>query len=338
MPAVRYVERGGARLSVVGLGTWQFGSGEWGYGKAYASETAPAIVARSLDLGVNLFDTAEVYASGRSERILGAALGARRPEAFLATKLLPIVPVDPVVGWRARKSLNRLATDHLDLYQLHWPNPVVPLRRTMAAMASLQHEGLVQHVGVSNFSLTQWQDAEASLGGPVLSNQVRYSLLDRACERALLPWAQANGRIVMAYSPLAQGVLSGRYDAAHPPSGLRAATPAFVPENLRRVAPLLGTLREVAEAHGASCAQIALAWLIHQPGVVVIPGASSVEQAEANAAAADLSLSDDEVSALRAAAEAYQPLGIRAALPALARARVERVKERIHQTSEGLRA
>jgi aryl-alcohol dehydrogenase-like predicted oxidoreductase len=335
---MKYVERGGARLSAVGLGTWQFGSGEWGYGKAYAADTAPAIVARSLDLGVNLFDSAEVYASGRSERILGAALAGRRSEAFVATKLLPLVPVDPVVAWRARKSLSRLATDALDLYQLHWPNPVVPLRRTMAAMGKLQEEGLVHHIGVSNFSLTQWQDAEACLGAPVLSNQVRYSLLDRSCERTILPWAQANGRIVMAYSPLAQGVLSGRYDPGHPPSGLRSATTAFLPENLRRAEPLLGTLREVAAAHGASCAQIALAWLVHQPGVVVIPGASSVAQAEANAASADLSLSDTELAALRAAADAYRPLAARAALPALARARVQRVKERIHQTSEGLRA
>jgi aryl-alcohol dehydrogenase-like predicted oxidoreductase len=335
---MRCVEAEGVRLSAIGLGTWQFGSGEWGYGKDYAEDTAPSIVQRSLDLGVNLVDTAEAYAFGRSERIVGRALADRRNDAFVATKLFPILPIDPVVGWRARGSLARLAIDAIDLYQVHWPNPLVPIRYTMPALARLQGEGVIRHVGVSNFSLAQWREAEAALGGPVLSNQVRYSLVDRACEREVLPWAQANGRIVIAYSPLSQGLLSGRYDAEHPPAGLRGTTSPFLPENLRRFAPVLAALREVAAAHATTCSQVALAWLLHRPNVVVIPGASSIEQAEANAAAADLELAPGEVEALDGASDAYDPVAGAAAVPALVRVRAERAVARLRRTVAGTRA
>jgi len=333
---VKYVEAGGVRVSAIGLGTWQFGSGEWGYGSSYASEVAPRIVDRSLDLGVTFFDTAEAYAFGRSEAILGRALGARRPEAFVATKLFPVMPIDPVVATRARGSLRRLDIDKIDLYQVHWHNPVFPLRSTMSAFGALQRKGLIRHVGVSNFSLALWKEAEAGLGGPVLSNQVKYSLIDRGPEQELLPWAQAHDRIVIAYSPLSQGLLSGRYDADHLPSGLRSGTPAFLPDNVRLLAPVLDVLHQIAAAHDATCAQVALAWLVRHPNVVVIPGASSVEQAETNAAAADLDLSDDEAAALTEASDAYDPVRGRAALPAMARTRAERAAGRIRRAVEGL--
>ena len=334
---MRYVEAGGVRLSAVGLGTWQFGAGEWGYGSQYAAEVAPAIVRRSMDLGVNIIDTAEAYAFGRSEEIVGRALGDRRDEAFVATKLFPIVPVDPVVHQRARGSLRRLGVDTLDLYQVHWHNPLVPVRLTMAAMGKLRDEGLVRHVGVSNFSLDQWKEAESSLGGPVLSNQVKFSLIDRGPERELVAWAQANDRIVIAYSPLSQGLLSGRYDPEHLPSGMRAGTPAFLPDNVARFAPVLDVLRQVAAAHDATCSQVALAWLMRRPNVVVIPGASSVAQAEANASAADLELTDDEDAALGAASDAFGPLRGAAALPQLVRVRAERAANRVRRAVEGLK-
>jgi aryl-alcohol dehydrogenase-like predicted oxidoreductase len=334
---MKYVDVAGARLSAVGLGTWQFGSGEWGSGSTYASETAPQIVNRSLDLGVTLFDTAEAYAFGRSEQILGRALGDRRPEAFVATKLFPVVPIDPVVASRARGSLRRLGADVLDLYQVHWHNPVVPVRATMSAFGALQRKGLVHHVGVSNFSLARWQEAEAALGGPVLSDQVKYSLIDRRPERELLPWAQANDRLVIAYSPLSQGLLSGRYGPDHLPTGLRAGTAAFLPDNVRRLAPVLDVLRQVAADHDATCSQVALAWLVRRPNVVVIPGASSVEQAEANAEAADLELTDAEDAALTAASDGFDPVRGAAAVPALARERAERAAGRVRRAVAGLR-
>ncbi|TMM17472.1 MAG: aldo/keto reductase [Actinobacteria bacterium] len=305
---MRYVEVGGVRVSAIGLGTWQFGSMEWGYGSAYAEHDALDIVARALELGINLVDTAEIYAFGRSERIVGRALAGRRDEAFLATKILPVLPLPPVIEQRARGSIRRLNVDHLDLYQLHWPNPVVPIGPTMAGMRQLRRSGLVRNVGVSNFSLGAWRQAESALGAPVLSNQVQYSLVARAPERDLLGWARENDRLVIAYSPLGQGFLSGRYSAEHRPGGLRGVGSLFLPENLDRGAPLLAALRDIAKVHDATAAQVALAWVIRRPNVVAIPGASSVAQVESNAAAADLVLSDEEDARLSAASDAFEPV------------------------------
>lgn len=306
---MRYLEVSGARLSVIGVGSWQFGSREWGYGESYAEGEAGRIVGRALDLGVNLLDTAEIYGFGRSERILGRAIAGRRDDAFVATKLFPVLPVGPVVEQRGRASARRLGIDVIDLYQIHQPNPLVPLAAQMDGMRRLVKGGLVRHVGVSNFSLSRWQAAEAAYGGPVLSNQVRFSLVDRRPLGDLVPWAASNARLVIAYSPLGQGLLSARYDATNAPSGgVRAMNPLFLPENLQRAAPLLTALREIAKTHDATPAQVSLAWVIRRPNVVAIPGASNVSQLEHNAAAADLDLSDDEDAQLTAAAEAFHPV------------------------------
>jgi aryl-alcohol dehydrogenase-like predicted oxidoreductase len=323
---MRYLDTGTAKqISKIGLGTWQFGSREWGYGDRYASQTAQAVVARALELGVTLFDTAEIYGFGRSEKILGQALDGHREQVFLATKILPVLPVAPVVEQRAVASANRLGARHLDLYQVHQPNPVVRDSVIMAGMRALQNVGLVGEVGVSNYSLARWQAAEQALGRPVLSNQVSYSLVARSPGYDLLPYAGAHGRVVLAYSPLAQGLLSGRYDKDHRPSGrVRAANPLFLPDNLDRAGPLLAAMREVADAHSATVAQIALAWVIRHPAVAAIPGASSVGQLEHNAAAADIDLSDDQYQALTAAATRFRPITGPAALPRMARARLRR--------------
>ena len=310
------------RLSVVGLGTWQFGSPEWGYGKDFEQNEALRITERALDLGINLIDTAEIYGFGRSERAVGKAIRGRREQAFIASKVFPALPFDPVVRQRASGSARRLGIDRIDLYQAHWPNPVFPSEPLFRALARLQREGLVAHVGVSNYSLSQWQSAERSLGGTVLSNQVQYSLVDRRPERELVPWAQDNDRLIIAYSPLAQGLLSGRYDRDHRPTGVRAMRPLFLPSNLERARDLISTLKEVADSHTATPSQVALAWLIRQPNVVVIPGASSVAQLESNVAAADLDLSDEEVRRLSDASDHFRPTEGVAAVPALIRAQL----------------
>ena len=313
------------RISKIGLGTWQFGSRDWGYGEQYDTQDAHAIVRRALELGVTLFDTAEIYGFGRSERILGQALGGNRESVFLATKLLPVVPIAPVVEQRAVASANRLGVGRLDLYQVHQPNPVFRDGMIMRGMRALQRIGLVGDVGVSNYSLDRWRAAEAALGTRVMSNQVRYSLVARAPERELIPFAESNGHIVIAYSPLAQGLLSGRYHREHRPSNrVRASSPLFLPENLERAGPLIGALRDVADAHDVTPAQIALAWAIRSPAVVAIPGASSVEQLESNVAAAEIELTENEYQALQAASDRFRPVGGPAALPALVRARLAR--------------
>jgi aryl-alcohol dehydrogenase-like predicted oxidoreductase len=293
---LRYIEVGGARVSVIGLGTWQFGSTEWGYGSAYASGVAGDIVRRALDLGINLIDTAEIYGLGRSERIVGKAIQGRRSDVFLATKLFPVgLPL--MVRARARASARRLAVDHIDLYQQHWVSPLFPPRATMPRFRGLVDEGMVGHVGVSNHGLSQWQACEDALGGPVLSNQVRFSLAHREPDRDLVPWAQRHGRLVIAYSPLGQGLLSGKYEVSAPSNFRRFRTDFSAASRARR-APLVAALREVAGVHGATPAQISLAWLVNKPNVVAIPGASSVQQLEENAGAADISLADGEVARL----------------------------------------
>jgi len=323
---MRYLSNGtGKRISKIGLGTWQFGSREWGYGDRYAGAVAQAIVERAVELGVTLFDTAEIYGFGRSERILGRALGANLESVFLATKILPVFPVAPVVEQRAVASANRLGARKLDLYQVHQPNPLVPDRTIMRGMRALRRIGLVGEVGVSNYSLRRWRAAEEALGSPVLSNQVRYSLVARAPEHDLLPYASARGRLVLAYSPLAQGLLSGRYQPGNLPANrVRARNPLFLPGNLERAGELLSVLGEVAAAHSATPAQIALAWVIRHPVVAAIPGASSVEQLERNVAAADIDLSDEQYQALAAAAARFRPVTGAAAVPRLARARLGR--------------
>ena len=295
------------KISKIGLGTWQFGAREWGYGEQYAASEARAIVRRALELGVTFFDTAEIYASGRSERILGQALDDDRESAFLATKLFPVVPSTFVVKWQAAASARRLGTSRIDLYQAHYPNPLVSDATIMRGMRSLQREGLIGEVGISNYSAARWQSAEHALGSRILSNQVEYNLLNRAAERSLLPFAEARDRMIISFSPLAQGLLTGRYHGtSRPTNAVRATSANFSPENLRRTDDLISTLREVADAHAASPSQIALAWVIHHPAVAAIPGASSVAQIESNVAAADMQLRDEEYRALNdASARAF---------------------------------
>jgi aryl-alcohol dehydrogenase-like predicted oxidoreductase len=316
------------RVSRIGLGTWQFGSREWGYGAAYADATAGSIVRRARELGVTLFDTAEIYGFGRSERILGAALGAERAEVVVASKIFPLAPFPPVVRQRFEGSARRLGVERIPLYQVHQPNPLVRDQVTMVGMRRLLEEGRIGAAGVSNYTLARWRAADDALGRPVLSNQVQFSLAAARPLDDLLPFAERENRLVIAYSPLAQGLLGGRYGVDNRPGGVRATNPLFGTENLRRAEPLLGLLREVADAHDATPARIALAWLIAQPRVVVIPGASGVEQVESNAAAAELDLADDEQAALTAAARAFTPVSTARTLADTVRERIEGWRER----------
>jgi len=309
---MRYVEVDGLRTSVIGLGTWQFGSREWGYGEAYAAETAPALVRRALELGITMLDSAEVYGMGRSERIIGAALATLAPEAradlVVATKFLPIAPAEPILARQAAGSRRRLGVEALDLYYAHWPNPFVSVRRTMQALRPLVDAGLVRRVGVSNYPLERWMDAERALRFPVVANQVRFSLANPAPAQDLVPHAAAMGRVIVAYSPLGQGFLARRADAAasgERPRGIRAANPLYRSRSRAGLAPLTRELDEIAAAHGATRAQVALAWVIHHPNTIAIPGARTLAQLEENAAAADLRLGDDELARLAAAAAAH---------------------------------
>ncbi len=305
---MRYVESDGLLVSRIGLGTWQFGSREWGYGPAYASDVAPALLRRSVELGITLIDTAEMYGPGHSERIIGATLVAMAPaeraRLVIATKFLPIAPAEPILAWQAAGSRRRLGVDALDLYYAHWPNPLVSVRRVMQAVRPLMAAGLVRRVGVSNYSLDQWSTAERALRAPIVANQVRFSLVSPGPASDLVPYAAAEDRLVVAYSPLGQGLLAGAA-ASGTVRGLRAMNPLFGQDGGRRMAPLVDAIDEIAAAHEATSAQVALAWVLHHPNTVAIPGARTLEQLEENAAAADLMLSEAEFRWLSGEAEAF---------------------------------
>ena len=159
---MQYVEVAGVRVSKIGLGCWQFGSREWGYGRDYAHDEALRITNKALDLVINLIDTAEIYGFGQSERIVGRAITGRRDEAFVATKIWPLMPVAPLVVDRGRRSARRLKVDTIDLYQVHQANPFVPDGTTMNGMRQLQRDGVIRQVGVSNYSLDRSKRAKGA--------------------------------------------------------------------------------------------------------------------------------------------------------------------------------
>jgi len=296
---MKYLEVDGiGKVSRIGLGTWQFGSREWGYGDDYASGAAHDIVRRALALGVTFFDTAEIYGLGKSERILSEALGDERDQVAVASKIFPVAPFPAVVKQRERASARRLRLEQIPLYQIHQPNPVVPDSVIMPGIRDLLDSGAIGAAGVSNYSLSRWKQADAVL----------FSLAHPGALDDLVPFAEQENRVVIAYSPLAQGLLGGKYGVDNRPGGVRAINKLFGTENLRRIEPLLQTLREVADDVGAKPAQVALAWLISLPNVVAIPGASSVEQLEFNVAAADIELSAESRDALTTAARTFRPV------------------------------
>ena len=299
---MRYIEVDGLRVSRIGLGTWQFGSREWGYGEDYLREVAPALLRRAIELGVTMIDTAEAYGPGRSERVIGEELGGltdgQRAELTVATKLMPIAPAEPIVAWQCAGSRRRLRTDRLDLYYIHWPNPFVSPRRVGQAVRPLLRDGLVRRFGVSNYSIEQWQGFERGLGASAIANQVRFSLVSPQSADELVPYAAAHNRIMVAYSPMGQGVLSGRDPSSLPRMRRMGLAGAKGVDTTAAVATLQRALSEIAVRNSATPAQVALAWVIAHSSTIAIPGARTVAQLEQNAAAADLVLADDEVARL----------------------------------------
>jgi aryl-alcohol dehydrogenase-like predicted oxidoreductase len=292
-------------VSVIGLGTWQFGSTEWGYGTDYADHEARRIVERALEVGINFFDTAEIYGFGASERILGQALSPVREGVIVATKYAPFFPLPGIGRKHARDSLARLSVGWLDLYQIHFPNPLFPLKMQIKEFEPLIHSGEIGAIGISNASVYAWQEMEGAVDFPVVSNQVHFSLFHRKAMRETIPYANATGRLVIAYSPLEQGLLTGKYSIDKKPLDFRRFRRSFSNSSFLRLEPLLRVMQKIGKGYGADPAQIALAWVISFPNVVAIVGASSVEQLERNAMAADIELDQEDVLDLTAAAERY---------------------------------
>ena len=286
----------------MGLGAWQWGDRVvWQYGHGYGDAEVQQAFLVSLSEGIRFVDTAETYGGGRSERLLGQFLKDTDQPVLIATKFLPF-------PWRFGKasllralkgSLSRLGVESVDLYQIHWPSPLMSIDTMMEGLAECVKSGLTRTVGVSNFSQTQMLAAYSALAQhniPLASNQVHYSLVNRNVEKnGTLARCKELGIRLIAYSPIEMGLLSGKYNADSPPPGARSRMYARL---LSKIGPLLKLMTEIGQDHGGkSNVQIALNWVICK-GALAIPGAKNAEQAEQNAGGLGWRLTEDEMARL----------------------------------------
>ncbi|MGK7874768.1 MAG: aldo/keto reductase [Xenococcaceae cyanobacterium] len=300
----------GPTVNALGVGTWAWGDSLfWSYGKDYGAQQVLEAFQASIESGVTFFDTAEVYGLGESERLLGQFIKQLSPQApvQVATKYFPFPWrwQQQAVGAALSASLERLQVDQVVLYQVHWPFELfLKQKNLMAALAAEVKRGRIQAVGVSNYSARQMkltQQYLAEQGIPLAVNQVRYSLLNREIERnGVLEAACQLGVTILAYCPLAQGLLTGKYspEKVNIPQGARRLDPRFSRKGLEKIAPLLTLLRRLGEKYQKTPAQVSLNWLIAQGGVMPIPGAKTAEQARQNAGALGWQLLPEDVEQL----------------------------------------
>jgi methylglyoxal reductase len=312
-PALRRpLGKSGPESSAVGLGTWAIGGDGWG-----GSDEAKAVAAiqASIDEGVTLIDTAPIYGFGRSEEIVGRALQGRRDQVILATKCGLVWGheggefffdsdhgqvrrcLDPAsIRREVEASLRRLDTDRIDLYQTHWQESTTPIATTMATLVELKQEGKIRAIGVSNVSPAQL--TEYLRCGPIASAQESYSMVDRELAQSLFPLCAQCGMAVLAYSPLAMGLLTGKFTPGRVFSGddVRKSNRRFAPGVVAPVNAFLQRIAPIAQHHGLSLAQLVIAWTLQQPGVThVLCGARDAGQARENAAAGRVALRADEL-------------------------------------------
>ena len=314
----REIGRSGIMASAVGLGTWAIGGWMWGGTDEVASVRA---IEASIDAGISLIDTAPAYGLGRSEELVGQAIAGKREKVVIATKCglnwhsgkgnrffeEDGVPVHRYLGsggiaHEIEESLKRLGTDHIDLYITHWQDPTTPVAETMDALLRLKEQGKIRAIGASNVEPT---DLAAYLATQQLDAiQERYSMLDRGIAETLLPMTEPAGVATLSYSPLALGLLTGKVSATRVFEGddQRAADPRFSPENRQRAADFAAALKPLADQHGASIAQLVIAWTLSQPGITfALCGARSPGQALDNAKAARLRLNAADLARIEAA-------------------------------------
>jgi aryl-alcohol dehydrogenase-like predicted oxidoreductase len=312
--------RTGLFVSELCLGTMTFGGGEgiWGRIGDLQQSDAERLIGQALDAGINFIDTADVYAGGLSEQITGQALKnlkLRREDVVVASKVCGETGAGPNARGASRQhildgvaaSLKRLQLEHIDLYQIHAFDPATPIEETVRALDHLVRQGSVRYVGVSNWAA--WQIAKAlgiaeRLGlARFESLQAYYTVAGRDLERELIPMLRSEGLALLVWSPLAGGLLSGKYRRGQPgEQGSRRQSFDFPPVDRARADDCIDAMRPIAEAHGVSVAQIALAWLLHQPQVTsVIVGAKRPEQLADNMAATQVALSEAELQQIDAA-------------------------------------
>ncbi|MDD1773305.1 MAG: aldo/keto reductase [Methanomassiliicoccales archaeon] len=283
-------------VSSVGLGAWQWGSGSyWGYGERYGRDDVARIWDKAVEQGVNFIDTAEIYGWGMSEQVIGEIIQKdKRP--IIASKYWPFKLSSDFVYRSVRKSLRRLKVDSIDLYQVHYPNPTNSLRKLMRNLERLVKDGKIRYIGLSNFGVKGLEEARSALSFcDVVSDQVHYSLLARKPEfDGTIEYCKKNDIGIIAWSPLEQGLLTGKYRPGVKVSGIRRLRPAFSERGLRRLKPSLDELEAVSARHSRTPAQTAINWLLREDNVVAIPGASGPKQIEDNCGAVGWALSEEE--------------------------------------------
>ncbi len=313
----------GLIVSRMAFGSMTFGSGEGAFGSVYKVNQAVAnnLVARALDAGINFFNTADAYANGQSEEMLGQAIGKRRQEVVIASKVgnrMSDVLIDQGLSRQhilasVQGSLKRLGSDYLDLYLVHRLDPYTPLEETLEALNYVVQQGMVRYLGFSNWPA--WLAAKA-IGlqrehgwAQFRDAEMYYSLVGRDLEHEIVPFAQDAGVGITVWSPLAGGFLSGKYTRENPGGdGGRLTGFDFIPFDREHGYDVVNRLREIGEQHHASPAQVALAWLLSRPHVAsVLVGASKIEQLDNNIGAAQLELSTDELSTLDKLTEPTAP-------------------------------
>ena len=296
----RMLGTSGIKISTIIMGTWQAGKDMW-----VGIDDAESIrgITAAYDAGITTFDTAEVYGNGHSEKIVGKALKDVRDNVVIATKVFSNHLEYPQVMDACHRSLKNLGTDYIDLYQIHWPpgsfgHKKVPLEETMGALGDLKAQGKIRAIGVSNFSGSQLE--AAAVRGRIDSLQPPYSLFWRKVETDALPYCLENDVTVLAYSSMAQGLLTGKFGPDHTfaKGDHRFRNKLFQPENYGRVQDALEKLRPIAAANDITLGQLALAWLVSRPGVCAIAGARNAEQAAQNAAAGKVRLSEEDLAAV----------------------------------------
>ena len=310
----RELGQSGLRISVFGMGCWPLGGGPgWG---DYDERDAIATVHMALDSGVNFYDTAEGYNDGHSEGVLGRALQGRRPQAFIATKVSPENTAPAILRAHCEASLRRLRTDHIDLYQVHWPITDHSVADAFATLDALQAEGKIRTYGVSNHGAEQLSEVLAT-GARVVSNQLCYNLLSRAIETGILPLCREKNIGVIAYMPLMQGLLAGIWQRPDDVPVFRARTRHFRGDRPQarhgesgaeeETFQALAAIRGIADGLGLPMAHVALAWVAAKPGIsCVLVGGRKPHQLKRNLEAASVRLPADAMAALDKATEALR--------------------------------
>lgn len=298
----------GPSVTPLCIGTWAWGDKLfWNYGNGYDTQDLEAAFTAALDSGVTFFDTAEVYGMGLSEKFLGQFMQTASKPVQIATKFgpLPWRFTGQSVSDALTESLKRLQLERIELYQVHWPFAFFLSQETlMNTLADEVKRGRIAAVGVSNYSATQMGEAHqilAARGIPLVVNQVRYSLLSRQIEsNGILATARELGVTILAYSPLAQGLLTGKYtpERGEIPNGARKIDPRFSKEGLEKIAPVISLLQSLGEKYGRTPAQVALNWLIAQGNIIPIAGVKTPEQVKQNAGALGWRLNTDEIGQL----------------------------------------